>query len=180
MPPPDWTTKDYLTTALAAWGAALSSFLAARQIRRDRPAVKVIVGFTRAEPAEESEEEFNYRDYWEVRVVNIRVRPIEITSMTLHMADRRVVRAFVMIPAALKHERSAELPITLTDHQTAKFFYDAQVVDSVGGLRSVSATDSLDREYVGRARRRTPRAVWDRFRINRRRRKQGLPRLKTQ
>ena len=42
------TVKDLVTLVLAVWGAGLSTLLAVRQVRRDRPRVKVrVLGLAR-------------------------------------------------------------------------------------------------------------------------------------
>lgn len=65
-----------VTLALAVWGAVLSTFVAVRQLRRDRPTLRLFVSPT-AHPSGRLEAA------WRVRVANPSARPIEVTTVAL-------------------------------------------------------------------------------------------------
>ncbi|MEJ7816857.1 MAG: hypothetical protein WKF53_16940, partial [Rubrobacter sp.] len=122
MEPPGATTQDYLTLALAAWGAALSTLLAARQIARDRPAVKVrVLALAVAPNAARTD---SGGSYWKVRAINVRARPIEIDQVGLRVRGRSY-KAFVpQLRSPLARDKPATVPLTLQDGESATFYFD--------------------------------------------------------
>ena len=68
--------SEAATLAVAIWGAGLSTFLAVRQIRRDRPALRLFISPTQ-HPSGRLEAA------WRVRVANPTSRPIEVTTVAL-------------------------------------------------------------------------------------------------
>jgi hypothetical protein len=67
---------ELVTLVVAIWGAALSTFLAVRQLRRDRPELRLFVMPTH-HPSGRLEAA------WRVRVANPSARPIEVTTVAL-------------------------------------------------------------------------------------------------
>jgi hypothetical protein len=65
-----------ITLAVAIWGALLSTVVAVRQLRRDRPALRLFISPT-AHPSGRLE------TAWRVRVANPSARPIEVTTVAL-------------------------------------------------------------------------------------------------
>jgi hypothetical protein len=174
VPEADWTPTDYITIGLAGWGAVLSTVLAVRQVRRDRPAVRVLVDKLGSQaPNGDS------KTYWWVRVVNMNPRPIAIQSVGLHSHDRQL-RHYAADPEATKWREPTKLPVTLQDFESAEFFFDIERVGlkDWGGLRGAYVRDTVDREYTGRYRTHSPQALWRLVKVNRIRKKHGLPKLK--
>lgn len=66
----------WVTLGLATWGSTLSTWLAIRQVRRDRPALRLFVS-----PA--SHPSGRLEAAWSVRVANPTSRPIEVTTVAL-------------------------------------------------------------------------------------------------
>ncbi len=66
----------WITLGLAVWGSVLSTFVAARQMRRDRPALRLFV-MPSVHPSGRLEAA------WRVRVANPSARPVEVTTVAL-------------------------------------------------------------------------------------------------
>jgi hypothetical protein len=147
--PNEFATKDYVTLGIALWGAALSTILAARQIWRGRPGVKVLIT-----PLGAPHEDGSSRHYWWVRVVNHRERPIEITQVGLIIKAPRPHGRGHYIPdvVSTKHRHPDALPATLGDGEgVTRYFKRADMsVPYSHPVVGAFARDSLDREYEGR------------------------------
>lgn len=136
-----------LPFVLGAYGAALSTLLAISQLLRDRPGVKLRLTPTNVEYAEGPEYGQPTRDFWEVRVVNHRKRPITIRRGGL-LGDRgQRVNASIVDPFAQGGPRLAEpFPKTLTDGTSFSFYIELDFrrdCDRMGAY----VEDDLDRDF---------------------------------
>jgi len=125
-----------LTLVLGAYGGAIvSTLLAASQLLRDRPGVKLRLTPTNVEYVPETEtDEALARDFWEVRVVNHRKRPITIRRGGL-LGDRgQHVSTRIVDPHVIDEGQPKWIepfPRTLTDGTSFSF--------SLWGIRCVEA-----------------------------------------
>ena len=67
---------QWVTLALAIWGSGLSTFVAVRQLRRDRPELKLFIHPTQ-HPSGRLEAA------WVVKVANPKARPVEVETVAL-------------------------------------------------------------------------------------------------
>jgi hypothetical protein len=153
-----------VTLGIAAWGAALSTVLAIRDIWRDRPRVKVKVG-----GLVDASDPDGVEDYWWVRVVNVRSRPLEVTAVGLRM--KRPGEHYDLQPIRRRVGRGSpeKLPVPIGPGQSVSFYFDRDG-DGLGAEKVVGAfaRDMLDKTYRGRVRELTPVAVLARYRLERR------------
>jgi hypothetical protein len=130
---------EWVTFAIAAYAALLSTGVAIHQYVRGQPGVKV--GF-RATYVVTTK---GVRDLWTIRVVNHRERPIEIRAVGLTRADKiDIYREFVDIhgdPAGVT------FPFTLGDGQGKDLYV---VRDDNERVKKAWARDNRDRRYLGR------------------------------
>jgi hypothetical protein len=139
-----------LTLVLGAYGAIVSTLLAISQLLRDRPGVKLRLTPTNVEYAPETEtDDALTRDFWEVRVVNYRKRPITIRRGGL-LGDRgQHVNARIVDPYVTSEGRPKWIepfPKTLTDGTSFSFFLELDLRrdrDRMGAY----VVDDLDRHF---------------------------------
>lgn len=112
-----------LTLVLGAYGAIVSTLLAASQLLRDRPGVKLRLTPTNVEYAPETEtDDALTRDFWEVRVVNHRKRPITIRRGGL-LGDRgQHVNARIVDPYLISEGRPGWIEPSPRRSQTGPAF----------------------------------------------------------
>ena len=108
-----------LTIILALWGAGLSTYLAIREIYKERRIIKITL------------EHVVFYDRVQARIVNIGHRPITINriGMSLHFKDGKQIKLREVVPAQflvvgpaaelkpITDEVYGSLPVTLEDGQ---------------------------------------------------------------
>ncbi|HET7053880.1 MAG TPA: hypothetical protein VFI09_08200 [Solirubrobacterales bacterium] len=166
----------WLTLLLGAYGAAVSTLLAFSQMLRDRPGVKLRLTPTNVEYPEEDEEYGGVtRDFWEVRVVNHRKRPITIRRGGM-LGDRgqhlsvRIVDPYAIVDS--RPLRIEPFPCRLIDGTSFSFFLEldnlrdreragAYVVDDLDNTYRIHSPTFSPRRRFGewKARRRFERAI---------------------
>lgn len=103
-----------ITLALAVWGSVLSTLLAVRQLRRDRPVLRLFVSPT-AHPSGRLEAA------WRVRVANPSARSVEIATVAL--VDHNGLQASMEDPVppievCVQGQVVSSLPVILRDGES--------------------------------------------------------------
>lgn len=153
-----------LTLIVAAWGAVLSTLLAAREVIRDRRRVKVVVL-----PLISMTRNGEFIDLWRVRVVNVRHRPVEIEKVGV--STRNATR---YIPRTVDFDgkpTASPLPRVLADGESIAVTFLVSDEDDKRALTGGWAYDTLGREYTAAYPGRSPRAWWRARKAERRHRK---------
>lgn len=109
---------DDITFFLALWGAFLSTYLALREVRKDKRSLKIIL------------EHDTWADMHRLLISNIGHHPVTMEQINLEMASRKpeVVDAIPQNAFWVSEHGKPELPFTLEDSKTAIFYMVTEVV----------------------------------------------------
>jgi hypothetical protein len=160
--------RDWLAIALGAWGAVLSTALAVSQLVRDRPGVKLRLNALSVVSEVDGEE--TPRDFWELRIINHRKRPITIRRAGVFGDRQQHLMGIPFVdPERIEDGHPAPVnpfPESLTDGTSFSLFFEldlqrdrhragAYVIDDFGRIYKVlKPTYSLKRRIAEwRARR---------------------------
>lgn len=140
-------TATAITLVIAAWGAGLSTFLAIRELRKDKPRVTVRarigfiplgIGFTVS--AEDAPKMLS------VTAVNVGHRPVELTGIAFFTDDGQ---KWAALP--LNMPVGERLPKMLTDGESVTLFFEADEMQATFGdreLARVVLSDNRDNDYT--------------------------------
>lgn len=134
----------WLTLGIAGYAAILSTVVFVNQFVRGRPGVKV-----RLRAVVVVRQSNGVNDYWTIRIVNHRERPIEIRAAGLSLANRTdLYPEFVDLEGHAVGTGEALFPLSLADGQSK----DLTVRRNDEGEKVLKAwaRDSLDRRYASR------------------------------
>ena len=162
-PPPEsseFATKDYITLALAAWGAVLSTVLGIRTVQRDKPRVKIKT----IALADASDMKAGIRDLWHVRIVNVRPTPIEIEQVGLTVKHKEFDSYVPTLLGFDGNDPPFTPPLVIKHGESASFYFERNDQGMLGKVSGAWARDTLDREHVQKMRRWTPKALRERWR----------------
>lgn len=152
--------RDWLALGVAAYGAAVASALAAIQILRDRPGVRLVLTPTNVN----YESDGSYRDFLGVRVVNHRKRPITLRAGGL-FDEQGHRRQSPIVDLDVPDGRSNPFPKTLTDGEGFEFYVPVTALGN--NLPEAWVEDELGRTFKSRPSR-NPLRRWKEWRIRRR------------
>lgn len=165
--------RDWLALAVAAYGAIVATGVAFYQFVRDRPGVRLIftpMGSVVENP--DSEDGFDYIEFWHVRTVNHRKRRIELRAGGLLIRGR--TRLHPMFVDWKDNEIANPFPVSLEDGESVEFHVQKRDGDRVTGAW---ASDVLERYFTVRYPARNPRKRFIEWRwsqsVKKHRRKRG-------
>jgi hypothetical protein len=135
-------TGQCVTLALAVWGSALSTFVAVRQIRRERPGLKLFIRPS-GHPSGRLEA------VWIVKVANPNTRPVEVTNVAL--IDHEGLQASMEDPVPpietrIQGRAVSGLPAILADGESLEVVLPEPLPERVP--RGAWALDSMHRLYL--------------------------------
>jgi hypothetical protein len=158
---PSEVGRDWPTLGVAAYGAAVATGVAIYQFRRDRSGVKIILT-----PVASFAEDRAPVEFWAIRVVNHKPRPITIRSVGLLVEKRRGVG---MLSAPYLDEwgspTDSPFPVTLTDGSSVEVGIERPLDSGPKGARAI---DDLERSFAVRHPSLNPRKRWWSWRVRRR------------
>jgi hypothetical protein len=133
---------EWVTLVLAVWGAVLSTIIALRQIRRDRPNLKLFIR-PGHHPSGRLEAE------WVIRIANPNARPVEVTHAAL--IDHEGLQASMEDPVPPIEVRAqgrvvSGLPVVLGDGDSLEVVLPEPLPERVP--RGAWALDSFHRLYL--------------------------------
>ena len=112
-----------ITFFLALWGAFLSTYLAFREIRKDKRSIKIIL------------ESVHWYERHRLVIANNGHRPITIDQISVELADKRYGEAERMPPGLLATESgqlvSDALPSTLEDGKMLIFYFSEGITEDL-------------------------------------------------
>jgi hypothetical protein len=162
-------TEDVVSLCLAGYAALISTAVAFRQFWLDRPRAKVAI--TPVHIAVDGRGLIH--ELWEVQVVNLRARPIEVTQVGLSVSGATFSRYLPMLVEDLDGEPLSGRPPTVIGEGMSTTYHFRQgdlSDDPFYGSAVVTGAwirDSLGHEHNARLEPRTPSAVWRRYRLRR-------------
>jgi len=151
--------RDWLALVVATYGAAVATGVAAVQIVRDRPGVKLVLTPTNVH----YEADRSYRDFLGVRVVNHRKRPITLRSGGVLDEKGRTTQPRIVDLNAPDGRRNP-FPRTLTDGEGFEFYVPLPTLGN--DLPEAWVEDELGRMFKSRPSR-NPLRRWKEWRIRR-------------
>lgn len=127
---------DNITFFLALWGAFLSTYLAIREIRKDKRSLKIILEFVH---------------FYETRrlvITNVGHRPITIDQIALEIRDKRYGETDQVPQNTFwdKERELPELPMTLEDGKMIVFYLSDRVVEELRDVNKFLTVRVFDAE----------------------------------
>lgn len=175
--------RDWLAFGVALYGAAVATGVAAYQFVRDRPGVKLILIPTNVPydglvgSYEGAASKRKSRDFWAIRVVNHRKRPITIRDGGL-LGDRgQLIHPEIINPDTGVHDNP--FPLTLTDGKSFEFYAPLDF-ERYRDRAGAWVVDDLDRIFKVHHPARNPRRRWREWRVRRRFEKEVAKRTSAQ
>ena len=142
-----FTVIDAITAVAAVWGAVLSSVLAIREVRRDRPRLRVFCSFAALQAAPGP-----WRGI-EIKAVNTGERAVAVEEAGLRLSDgSKVIEPYnklglVSLPKRLEEGDSVSVYLDMSAVEDGvREAYD----DSGARLAGVYVRDAEGRRYTGR------------------------------
>jgi hypothetical protein len=129
---------EEITFFLALWGAFLSTYLALREIRKDKRSLKVIL------------ESVHWMETYRLVITNNGHRPITIDQISVELADKRYGEAERMPPGFLATESgervSDALPCTLEDGKMLIFYFSEAIAEDLRDKNKFLRIEVFDAE----------------------------------
>lgn len=106
-------TKDIITLIIAIWGAILSTFLAVRELLKEKRSITIILSFV------------CWLEQYKITIINNGRRPVTISEIGIEIGSK--TKGSILIPSSILFDQvqggsSPTLPLVLTDGESVEFF----------------------------------------------------------
>jgi hypothetical protein len=138
------STNELLTLLVAAYGAGLATFLAIREIQKEKKRIRIFLQFT------------NWAETFTLKIINVGHRPITISSVSLLMKwPKKGIGRHDIVPEGSIFNVSGggpKFPITLEDSEQIEMLFSDVVRDILSdenGEPTITVFDNEGRHYSG-------------------------------